>query len=75
METDLKAAFPDTIIRNGERLRCWQPTLIRHADDLVVLHPDPEVIKQTKPILDQWLAEMGLELKASKTRFTHTLEP
>ena len=34
METDLKAAFPDTIIRNGERLRCWQPTLIRYADDV-----------------------------------------
>ena len=75
METDLKAAFPADIKRDGQWLRNWQPTLIRYADDLVVLHRDELVIEQAKQILSKWLAGMGLELKASKTRFTHTLEP
>ena len=75
IETDLKASFPATLKRDGELLRHWQPTLIRYADDLVVLHRNLTIIEQAKQILSKWLAEMGLELKASKTRFTHTLEP
>lgn len=47
--------------------------LVRYADDLVVLHEDLEVIERTKEALSEWLARMGLELKSSKTRITHTL--
>jgi RNA-directed DNA polymerase len=49
-------------------------TLIRYADDFVILHEDLKVIKECQEILKQWLAEMGLELKPSKTRISHTLE-
>ncbi len=48
--------------------------IIRYADDLVVLHRDREVIEQAKQVLIEWLATMGLELKDSKTRYTHTLD-
>lgn len=47
--------------------------LIRYADDLVVIHKDLAVIEQSKAALAEWLAHMGLELKPSKTRITHTL--
>ncbi|GET43377.1 reverse transcriptase homolog [Microseira wollei NIES-4236] len=47
--------------------------LIRYADDLVVLHPELEVIEQCKQLIENWLANMGLELKPSKTKITHTL--
>ncbi len=40
-----------------------------------LLHPDLAVIQQSQQILATWLADMGLELKLSKTQITHTLEP
>src|SRR5690606_33493924 len=50
-----------------------QARLIRYADDLVVLHKDLETIEQAQETVSAWLAQMGLELKPSKTRITHTL--
>ena len=52
-----------------------RPTLVRYADDLVVLHKDLAVVQASQQLLSQWLSEMGLELKPSKTRITHTLVP
>ena len=46
---------------------------IRYADDFIVLHNDLEIIKQCKQALEIWLRKIGLELKSSKTRITHTL--
>ena len=47
--------------------------LIRYADDLVALHPDLQEIKAVQGTISNWLTDMGLELKPSKTRITHTL--
>ncbi|MGC1525427.1 MAG: reverse transcriptase domain-containing protein, partial [Phormidesmis sp.] len=52
-----------------------RPTLVRYADDLVVLHKDLAVVQASQQFLSQWLSEMGLELKPSETRITHTLVP
>jgi RNA-directed DNA polymerase len=49
------------------------PTVIRYADDFSVLHEDVETIKECKEVISEWLSLMGLELKPSKTRITHTL--
>jgi RNA-directed DNA polymerase len=51
-----------------------RPQLIRYADDLVVLHSDLAGVQAARATLEAWLAGMGLELKPSKTRITHTLE-
>ena len=48
-------------------------SLIRYADDFVVLHEDVNVIQRCKTIIANWLRDMGLELKPSKTRIAHTL--
>jgi RNA-directed DNA polymerase len=48
-------------------------SLIRYADDFVVLHEDLEVIKLCKSEIEKWLSDIGLELKPSKTRLAHTL--
>ncbi|MEG4353726.1 reverse transcriptase domain-containing protein [Microcoleus sp. LAD1_D5] len=48
-------------------------SLIRYADDFVVLHEDLEVIKLCKLEIEKWLSGIGLELKPSKTRLAHTL--
>ncbi|MGK7933665.1 MAG: group II intron reverse transcriptase/maturase, partial [Microcystaceae cyanobacterium] len=47
--------------------------LIRYADDFVILHKDLNVILQCKEIIENWLIDIGLELKPSKTRISHTL--
>ena len=33
------------------------------------------MVQASQQLLSQWLSEMGLELKPSKTRITHTLVP
>jgi len=48
-------------------------SIIRYADDFVILHKDIERITQCKKIIENWLKEVGLELKPSKTRISHTL--
>lgn len=49
------------------------PTLIRYADDFVVLHDEETVVRGCQVVIAEWLREMGLELKPSKTRIGHTL--
>jgi RNA-directed DNA polymerase len=50
-------------------------TVVFYADDFVVLHPSLDVILQCKHAAQDWLNEMSLELKPSKTRISHTLIP
>jgi RNA-directed DNA polymerase len=73
LETAIRAAFPKSVKIEGKRIENWQPQIIRYADDFLVLHRDRAVIEQTREITSTWLADMGLELKPSKTRITHTL--
>ncbi|MDQ2100102.1 MAG: group II intron reverse transcriptase/maturase [Tychonema bourrellyi B0820] len=48
-------------------------SLIRYADDFVIIHKDIEVILACQKIIAEWLGDIGLELKPSKTKLTHTL--
>ena len=50
-------------------------SVVLYADDFVVLHPSLEVILKCKLAAEEWLKEMSLELKPSKTRISHTLIP
>lgn len=53
---------------------CFMPPIVvRYADDLVGLHADLDVIKQCEEATNEWLKPIGLRLKPSKTRITHTL--
>jgi RNA-directed DNA polymerase len=65
METALMQAFPTK--RNKVQF-------VRYADDFVVFHATEEGVKKAKAVLEAWLQDIGLELKPSKTRITHTLE-
>jgi RNA-directed DNA polymerase len=48
-------------------------SVIRYADDFVILHEKIEVVNQCKAMIEEWLSDIGLELKPSKTRIAHTL--
>jgi RNA-directed DNA polymerase len=47
-------------------------TVIRYADDFVVLHPEIDIIEEAKLRLSEWLLPMGLELHPDKTTIRHT---
>ena len=49
-------------------------SLIRYADDFVILHKDIKVLLQAKTVIQEWLNHVGLELKPEKTKIAHTLE-
>ena len=49
-------------------------SFIRYADDFVVLHEDITVIQKCQQSISEWLKDMGLELKPSKTKISHTLK-
>ena len=48
-------------------------SLIIFADDFVVLHENLTVVQRCQQIIVEWLSGIGLELKPSKTRISHTL--
>ncbi len=48
-------------------------SLIRYADDFVIIHEDLTIVQRCREIISEWLKSMGLELKPSKTRLVHTL--
>jgi RNA-directed DNA polymerase len=51
------------------------PHLVRYADDLVIFHASLDGVLLARTRLEAWLSQVGLELKPSKTRITHTLSP
>lgn len=55
--------------------RLGQPLLVRYGDDFVILHSDLHELQQAAKRVRQWLATIGLQLNAQKTRITHTLTP
>ncbi len=75
--TDLRKesvkSFPYSKVVNGVKKHIYRPKVIRYADDFVILHEELAVIEKCKEIANEWLAEIGLELKENKTRITHTL--
>jgi RNA-directed DNA polymerase len=76
LETKIKDNYPEFIKVDGIIYTngTWKPEVIRYADDFLILHRNPQVIQECKKITEEWLQDMGLELKPSKTRIAHTLE-
>ena len=81
METMLKRFARTLDMRNkkGNPIS-WQNkvrslTVIKYADDFLVLHRDLNVVERCRELISEWLNGMGLQLKPSKTRIAHTLHP
>ncbi|PPT05978.1 Retron-type RNA-directed DNA polymerase [Geitlerinema sp. FC II] len=49
-------------------------SLIRYADDFVIIHENQDVIKECRDHIQEWLKGMGLKVKEAKTHLTHTLK-
>jgi RNA-directed DNA polymerase len=79
MEERIKVEFPTMKKTNRETWfhkkgeNFYTPNIIRYADDFVILHEDITVVQRCQSIISEWLSDMGLELKPSKTHLCHTL--
>uniref|UniRef100_UPI0025EDF50E group II intron reverse transcriptase n=1 Tax=Okeania sp. SIO2F4 TaxID=2607790 RepID=UPI0025EDF50E len=60
--------------QKGWQMKRQSLTLARYADDFVILHEDIKVVLQAKAVIQEWLNQVGLELKPEKTKIAHTLE-
>jgi RNA-directed DNA polymerase len=68
-----KAGGPAKQRKNGRILR--HTTFgVRYADDFVVCNNTWDGIQRCKEAIQEWLKDMGLALKDTKTRYAHTLE-
>jgi RNA-directed DNA polymerase len=63
----------ETAVLEAYRWKEGKPNFVRYADDFVVFHPTEAGVKKAQTVLETWLADIGLELKPSKTKITHTL--
>ncbi|MCY7334877.1 MAG: group II intron reverse transcriptase/maturase [Chamaesiphon sp.] len=79
MEELIKGIAPSIDMKNSQGYQIYNRdkinsiSLIRYADDFVVLHEDLEVIQMCTQKIKEWLTDLSLELKPSKTRISHTL--
>ena len=71
MEEILIAAY--TGEKSTPTARQRAPKLIRYADHFVVLHAEEGEVRKAQQLIATWLQGIGLELKPSKTRLSHTL--
>ncbi len=78
MEQRIKSEFPYMVPKSRETWfhkrgeNFFSPAVIRYADDFVILHEDITVVQGCQTLIADWLKDMGLELKPSKTRLAHT---
>jgi RNA-directed DNA polymerase len=73
--TTLPLRYPSSGKIMSKRDRMKSLSIIRYADDFVVLHQDIAVVTRCREIISEWLAGIDLELKPEKTRLSHTLNP
>ena|SRR6476620_2853668 len=62
-----------TSLKGNKRVNRQALSLIRYADDFVIIHESIEAILACQKIIANWLSDIGLELKPSQTKLTHTL--
>ncbi|MDJ0719334.1 MAG: group II intron reverse transcriptase/maturase [Prochloraceae cyanobacterium] len=80
LETSIKdwITTKNILRRNGQRMigkkeKMKSISVIRYADDFLIIHKDLEIIREATEITKGWLTQIGLELKPEKTRVCHTL--
>ena len=60
--------------KGGKRANKNSISLIRYADDFVIIHEKLEVVEHCQQIISDWLTEYSLEIKPEKTQIVHTLK-
>jgi RNA-directed DNA polymerase len=81
LEDDTKQALLQDLLvcqkenkrRTGNKQALSTMSIIRYADDFIVMHESEEMVVKAKSFIEGWLKDMGLEMKISKTQIIHSL--
>ena len=60
-------------LAGNSKVKRQELTVVRYADDFVVMHKDRKMVEKAQEVIADWLGKIGLELKPEKTQITHTL--
>ena len=60
-------------LKGNKRANMFSFSLIRYADDFLIIHEDLEEIKFCQELIINWLHRLGLEINQEKTKILHTL--
>ncbi|OLT59963.1 group II intron reverse transcriptase/maturase [Moorena bouillonii] len=73
MEEEMKS-FAETYVekRKSKTQKRRGLIFVRYADDFVVMHKSKEHIEKCKDVINEWLNDIGLELKPEKTQIVHS---
>ncbi|WP_049802798.1 group II intron reverse transcriptase/maturase [Gloeothece verrucosa] len=71
LEEYLTSHVPKTAYIN-KKVTNWKLTVVRYADDFLILHRDLNELLRIKALAEKWLSNMGLELNPNKTQIVHT---
>ncbi|MDJ0616036.1 MAG: group II intron reverse transcriptase/maturase [Calothrix sp. MO_192.B10] len=72
VENNVKLRYPSGSQKSRKEVR-KSVSVIRYADEFLIMHFDYNVVLKCKQIATEFLAKMGLELKQAKTKICHTL--
>ncbi|MBW4448922.1 MAG: group II intron reverse transcriptase/maturase [Spirirestis rafaelensis WJT71-NPBG6] len=72
MENQIKRVAE--ILPGEKRRNLTSLSLIRYADDFVIMHEEKAVVEFCQHVIAEWLNGMGLKLNPSKTKIVHTSE-
>ena len=71
METRIKEYA--ATLKGSKNLNKNSLSLIRYADNFLIIHEDLNVIRICRGIIEEWLAQIRSELSQEKTRISHIL--
>jgi len=73
LENYLNNCVPKQKNINGEAVN-WELTVVRYADNFLIMHRDLNQLKIIKSLAEKWLNKMGLKLSSTPTKIVHTFE-
>ena len=71
MEMEIKEYA--TSLKGQKRVNRFAFSLIRYADDFLIIHESLEEIELCQGLIAKWLSYMGLNINQEKTKIVHTL--
>lgn len=73
LENEVMGYIDKTRTKAAASVEKTQCSVIRYADDFVILHPELERLKEIVEIVKIWLKKIGLEINEEKSDIKHTL--
>jgi len=70
METEIKKYA--ATLKGCKRTNINSFSLIRYADDFIIIHEDLKQIENCRGLIKEWLIKIGLEINQEKTKILHT---